>query len=149
MLPDGSINPGTMTSFNHYALGSVAHFLHSVVGGLSPSSSLDPSSGTPGWKQAIIKPQPGGTITHAQTSYESPYGTFKCAWKIAGDRLKIDITVPPNATARVILPGDEHNEAILGSGSRSFEVKWKQDPRWPPKAKEAASQSRPKDQFLP
>ena len=26
MLPDGTINPGEMTSFNHFALGSVAHF---------------------------------------------------------------------------------------------------------------------------
>lgn len=24
MLPDGSVNPGEMTSFNHYALGAVA-----------------------------------------------------------------------------------------------------------------------------
>ena len=28
MLPDGSINPGEMTSFNHYALGAVADWLH-------------------------------------------------------------------------------------------------------------------------
>ena len=27
MLPDGSINPGEMTSFNHYAFGAVADFL--------------------------------------------------------------------------------------------------------------------------
>jgi alpha-L-rhamnosidase len=27
MLPDGSINPGDMTSFNHYALGAVADWL--------------------------------------------------------------------------------------------------------------------------
>lgn len=24
MLPDGTVNPGEMTSFNHYALGAVA-----------------------------------------------------------------------------------------------------------------------------
>ncbi len=34
LLPDGSVNPGEMTSFNHYALGAVADFLHRVVGGL-------------------------------------------------------------------------------------------------------------------
>ena len=28
MLPDGSINPGEMTSFNHYALGAVADWMH-------------------------------------------------------------------------------------------------------------------------
>jgi alpha-L-rhamnosidase len=36
MLPDGSINPGQMTSFNHYALGAVADWMHRVVGGLAP-----------------------------------------------------------------------------------------------------------------
>ena len=30
MLPDGSINPGQMTSFNHYALGAVADWMHRV-----------------------------------------------------------------------------------------------------------------------
>ena len=29
MLPDGSINPGSMTSFNHYALGAVADWAES------------------------------------------------------------------------------------------------------------------------
>ena len=38
MLPDGSINPGEMTSFNHYALGAVADFLHRVVAGLAPAA---------------------------------------------------------------------------------------------------------------
>lgn len=42
MLPDGKINPREMTSFNHYALGSVATFMHSVIGGLAPV--------TEGWK---------------------------------------------------------------------------------------------------
>ena len=38
MLPDGSINPGQMTSFNHYALGAVADWMHRVVGGLAPAA---------------------------------------------------------------------------------------------------------------
>ena len=36
LLPDGSVNPGEMTSFNHYALGAVADWLHRTVGGLAP-----------------------------------------------------------------------------------------------------------------
>ena len=31
LRPDGTVNPGTMTSFNHYALGAVAGWLHRVV----------------------------------------------------------------------------------------------------------------------
>ena len=36
MLPDGTINPGQMTSFNHYALGAVADWMHRVIGGIAP-----------------------------------------------------------------------------------------------------------------
>ena len=38
LLPDGTVNPGTMTSFNHYALGAVADWLHRVVAGLAPAA---------------------------------------------------------------------------------------------------------------
>ena len=48
MLPDGTINPGEMTSFNHYALGAVADWLHRVVAGLAPA--------TPGYARLRIAP---------------------------------------------------------------------------------------------
>ena len=54
MLPDGSVNPGEMTSFNHYALGAVVDFLHRVVGGLE--------SAEPGWRRVRIAPRPGGGL---------------------------------------------------------------------------------------
>jgi alpha-L-rhamnosidase len=36
MLPDGTVDPGRMTSFNHYALGAVADWMHRTVAGLAP-----------------------------------------------------------------------------------------------------------------
>ncbi|KAF5683541.1 alpha-L-rhamnosidase [Fusarium denticulatum] len=57
MLPDGSVNPGRMTSFNHYALGAVADWLHGTVGGIAPMAS------SPGWKVFRVKPIPGGNVT--------------------------------------------------------------------------------------
>lgn len=123
MLADGSINPGSMTSFNHYALGSVGSFLHSVVGGLSPAK--------PGWKEVLVKPQPGGTITSAKTSFHSASGWVRCEWHItpAGDKLKVKIEIPPNCTAKIVLPGLEES---VGSGKREYEVAWKKDERFPP-----------------
>ncbi|MBO0813080.1 MAG: family 78 glycoside hydrolase catalytic domain, partial [Microlunatus sp.] len=58
MLPDGSINPGEMTSFNHYALGAVADWLHKVVAGID---ALEP-----GYAKIKIAPQPGGGLTSAR-----------------------------------------------------------------------------------
>lgn len=124
MLADGSINPGNMTSFNHYALGAVANFLHSVVGGLSPAS--------PGWRTISIRPRPGGNLTWANTSFESPYGLVECKWKIVNETtLEVDITVPPNTTAQVELPGD-HPVENVGSGSYHYSIPYEGDKRFPP-----------------
>ena len=66
MLPDGSINPGEMTSFNHYAFGAVADYLHRVVAGLAP--------GAPGYRSVTVKPVPGGALTSARARQLTPYG---------------------------------------------------------------------------
>ena len=47
MLPDGSINPGEMTSFNHYALGAVADWLHRTVAGPRPGGARLPRAAGP------------------------------------------------------------------------------------------------------
>jgi len=122
MLPDGTVNPGEMTSFNHYALGSVSRFLYETVGGLSLLE--------PGWKKALIRPQPGGTVTSAEVWHMSPYGRYACQWEIREGVLKVDLEVPPNASARVVLPGVDE---VVGSGKKRYEVGWKVDPAWPPR----------------
>ena len=38
LRPDGTINPGEMNSFNHYALGAVGDWLHRTVAGLAPAA---------------------------------------------------------------------------------------------------------------
>lgn len=93
MLPDGYINPGKMTSFNHYALGSVATWLHSVVGGLSPyetptsAAELGLDEDAVGWRKIRIRPQPGGDLKWCNTSYRSGSGLVRCAWRLVPDHL--------------------------------------------------------------
>jgi alpha-L-rhamnosidase len=123
LLPDGSINPGHMTSFNQFALGTVAKFLYEVVGGLSPLA--------PGWKKVRVRPQPGGTVTSATCSHVSPYGEVSCRWEIQGGNLHVIARVPPNTTAMVVLPGVEEE---VGSGEWTYVVPWKADERWPPQS---------------
>jgi alpha-L-rhamnosidase len=106
LLPDGSINPGEMTSFNHYALGAVADWLHRTVAGLAPAS--------PGYKHLEIAPQPLPGLDWATTRHDSPYGTAEVEWRRADGRLVITATVPPNSTATVRLPGGESYEVAAG-----------------------------------
>ena len=74
MLPDGTINPGEMTSFNHYALGAVADWMHRTIGGLSPAE--------PGYAAVRIAPRPGGGLTWAETALETAHGRIEVAWRI-------------------------------------------------------------------
>ena len=111
-----------MTSFNHYALGSVCAFLHKYVGGLS---ALEP-----GWKSALVSPRPGGTIRSAQTRFESRYGWYGVGWSIEEGVWKVEVKVPPNGKARVLLEGKETVDCWVGSGLYMFEVPWEQDQRW-------------------
>lgn len=136
MLPNGSINPGQMTSFNHYALGSVVNWLHETVGGLRALEA--------GWKTALVSPQPGGSLTYASVSYESVYGQWSCFWKLRfdGDRneavtLCLDLVVPPNCRAIVRVQADEGGFSKLdenvGSGKHHWEIPFFPWP-WPPQA---------------
>ncbi|RSH82323.1 uncharacterized protein EHS24_007290 [Apiotrichum porosum] len=142
-LPDGRINPGQMTSFNHYALGSVAAFLHAVVGGLAPAA--------PGWKRALVHPQPGGTVTSASTAFESRYGPYRVNWKLLGHgshktrKMMVEVHVPPNGEAQVLLPGVDE---VVGSGRWDWTVDWATDQRWPPVGTPGPQSTKIPDQFV-
>ena len=112
MLPDGSINPGEMTSFNHYALGAVADWMHRVLVGLAPLE--------PGYRTVLVAPQPLGDLTWASTRHTSAYGDVAVKWERTGGRLVVDVTVPPNTEAVVRLPGAA--EERVGSGQHRFEA---------------------------
>jgi alpha-L-rhamnosidase len=107
MLPDGTINPGQMTSFNHYALGAVADWMHRTIGGITPLER--------GYSRVLIAPQPGGDIHWARSSLEVRHGKISVSWNQEGDEpIELDVTVPDGVVAVVQLPGSEVRE--LGSG---------------------------------
>ncbi|UUU19419.1 alpha-L-rhamnosidase [Streptomyces sp. DSM 40750] len=113
--PDGTIDvekAGTMLSFNHYAYGAVAAWLYRSVAGLRPVD--------PGYRTIEIAPRPGGTLTSAEASIATPYGTASVAWSIGDDALTVKAVLPPGTTGRFSAPeGWRGAEAIdrLGSGS--------------------------------
>ncbi|PLB55755.1 hypothetical protein P170DRAFT_461545 [Aspergillus steynii IBT 23096] len=92
MHPDGTVNTGSMTSFNHYALGAIAGWLHETVGGIS---TVD------GWRTVRVAPQPGGMITHAESAFYGPYGRVECRWEITGAIFTLELVIPPNSSAEV------------------------------------------------
>ena len=112
MLPDGTVNPGEMTSFNHYALGAVADWLHRTVAGLAPAA--------PGYRRMMIAPRPGGGLTHASARHHTPYGVAESAWRITDGTITVEVVVPPNTTASVVLPGTDADLIEVGPGSHHW-----------------------------
>nr|WP_089775905.1 glycoside hydrolase family 78 protein [Ruania alba] len=110
MLPDGSINPGKMTSFNHYALGAVADWLHKAVAGIQPAE--------PGYSRIRITPKPGGGLTWARSSLVTPHGEVSSSWRLDGDEFHLDVAIPDGTTAEVTLPGGE--TVTAGPGEHRF-----------------------------
>jgi alpha-L-rhamnosidase len=118
MRPDGSINPGEMTSFNHYAFGAVTKFMVERLAGLQRLS--------PGWKTSRVEPVLGGGFTSAEAEHLTPYGKVSSKWSAAPAKdglfnFSLEVEVPPTTTTEVILPGLEGpKKETVGSGKWVF-----------------------------
>jgi alpha-L-rhamnosidase len=91
----GFQDPG-MNSFAHYSFGAVCEWMFRTIGGIDTEG--------PAYKNIVIRPIPGGRLSWARTSYDSIQGKIATAWKIDGDSLKLDVTIPANTTATVYIP---------------------------------------------
>ncbi|WP_345802985.1 family 78 glycoside hydrolase catalytic domain [Microbacterium sp. AZCO] len=96
MLPDGSINPGEMTSFNHYALGAVVDWLYQVVAGIRPAS--------PGYARLRLAPTPGPGLDWASATLETPAGVVESGWERRDGIIHVRVVVPHGVEAEVALP---------------------------------------------
>ena len=74
----------------------------------------------PGYKHIIIDPAPDGRMKWAKTSYNSIHGLILTSWQFSNQKLVLDVTIPANTTATVILPGQRTQE--IGSGTYHFET---------------------------
>jgi alpha-L-rhamnosidase len=98
-----------MTSFNHYALGAVADWMHRVVGGIAPLE--------PGYSKVLVAPQPGGGLTEAETALENPRGRIAVHWAVSGDQLTVDVDLPDGIEGVLRLPGQDDRPIEGGHAS--------------------------------
>ncbi len=110
LLEDGSVNPGEMTSFNHYALGAVADWLHRTVAGLAPDA--------PGYRRIRIAPRPLRQLEHASARHLTPYGLASVSWRRTAGEITVTAEIPANTTAVIDLPGRDEFE--VGSGRHEW-----------------------------
>lgn len=102
-----------MNSFNQYAIGSVGEWMQNTIIGINYDASQ------PGYKHFILKPVPGGTLTWAKGSYKAITGKVEVSWKKQDGNLAVEVNVPANTTATLVLPTEktiiENGQSISGS----------------------------------
>ena len=61
----------------------------------------------PGFKNTIIKPAIVGDVTWVKSHHDSPYGRIVSNWKREGEKVTMEVTIPPNSTATVFVPAKD------------------------------------------
>ncbi len=100
-------------SNNHLMLGHLMEWLYAWLGGIRQQP------GSAGFKQIIIDPQPVGSVSWADASWQSPQGIIACRWDKTETQLTIQATVPKGTTARVILPSHSRHCVKIAKGKRN------------------------------
>jgi alpha-L-rhamnosidase len=103
--PDRGFYPPRMNSFNHYAFGAVGDWMYRYLAGLQPVK--------PGYKRTEIRPRPGGGFTSARAAHTSLYGEHVSGWRLADGELQVEVQVPANTSASVVLPVRDDARVVM------------------------------------
>ena len=103
-------NPLPM-SMNHYALGCVDDWIYRTISGIEPMEA--------GFSHFRVQPRPDPSLTYAKRSYRCGFGDIVCEWERRDGQFHLQLIVPCNTTATVILPDEIVHK--VGSGSYAFQ----------------------------
>ena len=87
-----------MGSHNHPMYGAVDSWFYRYLGGIAPVE------GAPGFGEVRIEPILVDGIDRVDCELETPRGLLASRWRRDGGRVEIDVTIPPNSTASILLP---------------------------------------------
>ncbi|MDR1372029.1 MAG: family 78 glycoside hydrolase catalytic domain [Dysgonamonadaceae bacterium] len=97
-----------MNSLNHVAIGAVGEWFYRHILGIQKDDAK------PGFRHFFIKPEPGPELTWAKGNYHSINGDIEVSWTNESGRFAMDLTVPANTTATVVLPDGTKKEVKSG-----------------------------------
>lgn len=106
-----------MNSYNHYAYGAVGAWMYRSVAGIELDSSQ------PGYEHILFRPRPGGSLTWAEASLDTPHGTTAIHWEKTETGLQIELTVPQGTRATLQPPAGYGAEQKLEPGRHSLTLK--------------------------
>ncbi|MBQ9010179.1 MAG: family 78 glycoside hydrolase catalytic domain [Clostridia bacterium] len=98
VLPDGHVSDTGMNSMNHYAYGSIVQWIYQTVTGLRPDEHC------PGFRHAIIRPEPDRRLDWAECRYDSAAGRYTVRWERNEHGILYTVAIPFNASACFTVP---------------------------------------------
>jgi alpha-L-rhamnosidase len=97
-----------MNSLNHCSFGAIGEWLRRSVAG------IDQAREALAYDRIVIRPELGGGLTWAQATYHSVRGVIAAAWKRDRDRFELEIRVPANTSATIVLPSASVDSVLEG-----------------------------------
>lgn len=102
--------PMSTRSRNHHFFGAIVQWFYEDLAGIRPIE--------PAFRKIEFKPEiPTKGLDNVSASYESVLGRVALRWQRVTTGLEVDVTVPPNATARVYIPAPS-TKAVTVNGPR-------------------------------
>ena len=95
-------------SNNHFMLGHLMQWLYSGLAGIRQQE------GSIGFKRILIAPQIVEGMTNVEASFDSPYGKILSHWRIQDNRFLLDVVIPSNTSATIVLPDGISKEVSSG-----------------------------------
>lgn len=95
----------TNVSNNHMMLGHLMEWFYTGLGGIYQDDN------SIAYSNIIIAPKPVGNIKWVNCSYKSIKGVIQSDWKIEENTFTINIAIPQNTSAKIIIPDDYINSS--------------------------------------
>ena len=79
---------------------------------------------SPGYKQLLIQPHITDKLNYVKASFDSPYGTVSSGWERKNGKIIVQVTIPVNTTANILLdedtPSKIYEEGTVVTENRKF-----------------------------
>jgi alpha-L-rhamnosidase len=110
-------------SRNHIMFGDFACWAYQRLAGIrlpDGGSAATPDPAVCAFQKFIVAPEFIPQLSHVSASVMSMYGRISVGWRRDGEKITVNVTVPPNATAVLRLPGSP--DRTLSAGEHSSTV---------------------------
>lgn len=106
-------DPRKGNSWNHFMMGQIDEWFYRFLAGIEPV--------TPGFKEFLIQPNVIEDLQWVKAHHYTIYGDIRVSWKREGNTFSMDVTVPVNTKATIILP--DGKKQTVGSGEYNYSCK--------------------------